>query len=87
MMDQQNCHRLLDSLSDYIDGTLGEELCEEIDKHLEDCKDCQIVVDSLRKTIYLYHTTSKPPSVPKDVRLRLYRRLNLSDFLDKAKDW
>ena len=86
MMDQQNCRRLLDTLSDYIDGALGKEVCAEIDKHLEDCEDCRIVVDSLRKTIYLYHTTSEPPLVPEDVKQRLYRRLNLADILDKTKD-
>lgn len=83
MMNHQTCHDLLDSLSDYIDGSLGEQLCAEIERHLENCDDCQVVVDTLRKTIYLYHATSSPPYVPEDVRNRLFRRLDLDEFLEK----
>lgn len=83
MMNHQTCHDLLDSLSDYVDGSLGEQLCAEIERHLENCTDCQVVVDTLRKTIYLYHATSSPPYVPEDVRHRLFRRLDLDEFLEK----
>lgn len=82
-MDHKTCHQLLDSLSEYIDGALGEQLCQEIERHLADCVNCRIVVDSLRKTIYLYHVTTEPPAVPDDVRQRLFTRLDLGDFLDK----
>ena len=82
-MDHENCRHLLDSLSDYVDETLGEELCDEIDRHLEDCDNCRIVVDSLRKTIYLYRVTAPPASVPDDVRTRLFLRLALDEFLGK----
>jgi len=83
VIDQETCHSLLDSLSDYVDGALGDELCAEIERHLEDCNDCRIVVDSLRKTIYLYHETTTPPVVPDDVRDRLFRRLDLEEFLQR----
>lgn len=79
----ENCRHLLASLSDYVDGTLGDELCLELERHLADCEDCQIVVDTLRKTIYLYHATATPAVVPDDVRQRLYDRLDLEDFFEK----
>ncbi len=79
----ENCRHLLASLSDYIDGTLTDELCLEIERHLDGCEDCRIVVDTLRKTVYLYHASSIPPSMPVDVRQRLYRRLDLESFLSK----
>jgi len=84
-MDQHKCQYLLESLSDYVDGNLGEEVCAEIEKHLVECEDCRIVVDSLRKTISLYHTTSESPSVPADVKERLFRRLQLEDLIVKPK--
>ena len=77
----ENCHELLNSLSDYVDGALQDELCAEIDRHLEGCENCRIVVDTLRKTIDLYQATSTDPSLPGDVRQRLYHRLDLDDFL------
>jgi predicted anti-sigma-YlaC factor YlaD len=81
-MDHKNCRYLLNSLSDYIDGDLEKALCDEIERHLTDCNNCRIVVDSLRKTIYLYQATTEPISVPEDVRQRLFLRLDLDEFLD-----
>lgn len=82
-MDHHNCQHLLGSLSEYIDGTLEQKLCAELERHLTDCENCQVVVDSLRKTIYLYQAASEAPSVPEEVRQRLYLRLELEEFLDQ----
>ena len=50
-MDQNDCHYLRDSLSDYVNGDLDETLCAEIERHMLDCENCRIVIDTLRKTI------------------------------------
>ena len=76
------CHALLGSLSDYVDGTLSEELCEEIDRHISECQDCNIVVDTLRKTISLYQISAEENcECPDGVRERLFKTLNLNDYL------
>lgn len=81
-MEEHNCRYLLGSLSDYIDGDAAVEVCAEIERHLENCENCRIVVDSLRKTVYLYQATaSETPAVPEDVRQRLYRCLDLDEFI------
>lgn len=82
-MDHESCRSLLGSLSDYVEGQLGDELCAEITRHLEHCENCRIVIDSLRKTVYLYHVTTESPTVPKDVRERLFTCLDLSEFIDR----
>jgi anti-sigma factor RsiW len=79
-MVEKNCKSLLGSLSDYVDGTAQEELCRELERHLADCEDCRIVVDTLKKTVYLYHA-NKDTDLPVDVRERLFKRLNLEDYL------
>lgn len=80
MMDaiasHHSCQQLLASLSDYLDGEAAEELCAEIERHLANCEDCRIVVDTLRKTILLYRTLP-PPSPPESIRLRLFHALEL----------
>jgi len=83
-MEHQHCQHLLDSLSDYIDGDLGSALCTEIEQHLQGCENCRIVIDSLRKTVYLYQVTAEPPGVPADVRERLFKRLDLNEFVEKG---
>ena len=81
-VDNSKCHALLGSLSDYVDGTLSEELCMEIDNHIAECQDCHIVVDTLRKTISLYHTSAVDScDCPGMVRERLFRTLNLDDYI------
>ena len=82
--EHEGCRHLLDSLSPYVDGELGAELCAEIERHLSGCENCQIVVDSLRKTVYLYRVAAdQPPAVPEDVRQRLYHYLELDEFVEK----
>lgn len=83
MGQRENCRELLQSLSDYVDGELEEALCAEIERHLGACEDCRIVVDTLRKTIYLYKTAAEPAEMPAEVRARLYRRLDLDEFLNE----
>ena len=82
-MEEHRCKNLLASLSDYVDGSLSENLCTEIERHMAGCENCRVVVDSLRKTIYLYQVTTEPVAVPDDVRQRLFSRLDLDDFLKK----
>lgn len=80
--EHSKCRSLLGSLSDFVDGTLGEELCEEIERHVAECQNCHVVVDTLRKTISLYHeSAAEPDEVPGVVRERLFRTLNLDDYI------
>ncbi len=85
MNEQKHCQQLMASLSEYVDGTLDETLCIELERHLCECDDCQIVFNTLKKTIELYRKTSPGVDVPEDVRTRLYARLNLEDYLNHAE--
>ena len=79
-MEEKNCKSLLGSLSDYVDGTAQEEICRELEQHLADCDNCRIVVDTLKKTVYLYQSNTKA-DLPLAVRERLFKRLNLDEYL------
>ena len=81
--EHNNCSQLLGSLSEYVDGELDDELCTLLEQHLEGCEDCRIVVDTLRKTVYLYHASSQEANIPLDIRTRLYKSLNIEQYLDK----
>ena len=78
----KDCKQLLGTLSEYIDGELSEELCHVLETHMEDCENCRIVVDTLRKTVNLYHTTSETEILPGDIRQRLFKSLRIEEFLD-----
>ena len=82
MHRHEECRKLLNSLSDYVDGDLQQELCDEIELHMEDCENCRIVIDTLSKTVSLYQTSSESTVVPDEVRQRLFHRLDLDEFLN-----
>ena len=83
MKEEVNCGEFLESLSDYVDGILGDALCKEIETQMADCEDCRIIVDTLKKTIYLYHESAAKTTIPLSVRERLFRSLDLDDFIQK----
>lgn len=78
-----NCEELLESLSEYIDGELNPELCLELEKHLAGCDNCRIVLNTTKRTIDLVHAPIVKLDVPEDVRERLFKRLNLDDYLNQ----
>jgi len=86
MTEHAYCHDLLGSLSEYMDGTLRAELCSELERHLEGCDKCQVVVNTLRKTIEIYHANGEiAAELPQDIRRRLFLRLDLTEYLPEKK--
>jgi predicted anti-sigma-YlaC factor YlaD len=51
-----DCNEVLDQLSDYVDAEARAELCRAIEDHLARCNGCKVYVDTVRKTILLYHS-------------------------------
>jgi anti-sigma factor RsiW len=78
---KQECRELLGTISDYVDGSLQDELCRELERHLSECDDCRVVVNTFKKTIDLYQTDLAQETVPSEVRQRLYKSLHLDDLL------
>jgi anti-sigma factor RsiW len=74
--EHPTCRELLDYVSDYIDGELEASICVEVEAHLASCPNCRIMVDTVRKTITLYHSQAST-DLPSDVQDRLYKVLNL----------
>lgn len=77
----ESCQQMLSTLGEYVDGDLNEALCRELERHMQDCQRCRIVVDTLRKTVELYQDTGEQDDLPAGVRERLYLRLNLEDYM------
>ena len=64
------CDEVLEQLSEYIDEETRAELCEAIQEHLSRCHDCQVMVDSVKKTIILYQSGAST-EVPTSASARL----------------
>ena len=57
-----DCQDVLDQLADYLDDDARSELCRQIEEHLARCRDCQVEVDTVKKTIVLYQAGSRVES-------------------------
>lgn len=83
MAETQPCKDLLKHFSAFVDGEASEALCADIERHLAICPECQIVLDTLRRTISLYHDL-ETPVVPESVRRKLLMRFTLPDNPDRT---
>jgi len=69
-----NCKGVIHEISNYIDSELDLPVRQELERHLEHCGDCQMVVDQTRLTVDVF-CDAKPVELPGDVRSRLHDAL------------
>ena len=80
-----DCNEVLELLVDYLDADARTELCHTIEDHLRGCRDCQLEVDTVRKTITLYQADREVPTPIlvsarlQQVLARAYRELGESE--------
>ena len=56
---------------------LGTELCQEVQRHLDDCPDCRAQFDSIKMTVYIYRKTHPDlKELPGAVEERLFKVLS-----------
>ncbi|GAB4450451.1 MAG: zf-HC2 domain-containing protein [Anaerolineae bacterium] len=79
-MPEPKCRDFCNQLSDYIDGELAASLCAELERHLADCPNCRIVVDTTRKTVSLYRRYGQT-ELPAGVSERLWQVIEQAGFL------
>jgi predicted anti-sigma-YlaC factor YlaD len=77
---EDHCQHLLGDLSEYLDGEGTQEICAEIERHLQECDNCRVVFDTLRKTVLLYRDLPRP-QMSTAARQRLYHALDLDAYL------
>lgn len=78
------CSDVVRELTDYLDGDLSPALVQSLERHLCDCHDCRLVVDTTKKTIHIYRN-SQPLPLPADVEARLHQAL--ASKLNRRFSW
>ncbi len=64
------CHEMISNLGDFVDGDADPELCEEIRKHVGQCENCRLMVDTLKQTVTLC-CDGKEQTLPAELEARL----------------
>lgn len=71
------CIAVIREISNYIDGELEPELKQELERHLENCEECRLVVDQTRRTVQIF-CGSELVELPKEIQERLQQALRSS---------
>ena len=69
-----NCRAVITQVSNYLDGDLSVEVRRDLEAHLTDCKECELVVSQTKVTVDLY-CDAEIVELPEDVKRRLHRAL------------
>jgi predicted anti-sigma-YlaC factor YlaD len=65
-----DCTGVIRELSNYIDGELDPLIKHELERHLQKCGDCTIILDQTKTSIEIL-CNSQPLPLPAKLRLRL----------------
>ncbi|HKE34603.1 MAG TPA: zf-HC2 domain-containing protein [Candidatus Acidoferrum sp.] len=68
------CKHVWEHISEYIDGSVGAQLREEIQRHLEHCEICSAILDSTRNILILT-ADDRTFELPVGFSERLHERL------------
>lgn len=68
------CKNVVRELSSYLNGELEPGFMADLERHLKNCEDCRLVVDTTKKTIQIF-CNAEPVPLPADMRDRLHQAL------------
>ena len=69
-----NCDDVIRELSNYLDGELALSAKHDLEVHLDDCRECKMVVDQTKLTVEVF-CDSELVELPADVKSRLHDAL------------
>jgi len=61
-------------ISNYLDGDLSAAARRELERHLGECKECELIVSQTKATVELY-CDAEIVELPEDVKTRLHRAI------------
>jgi len=64
----------LNELSEFLDDTIDREIKAKLEKHVSECPNCWVVLDTTQKTIKVYKGM-EPQQIPSDIHSRLMNAL------------
>jgi hypothetical protein len=74
-----NCAQLYERLTELAEGTLPADVCEEVNRHLAECQDCQLVRQDLEDLARLCREGAQPTTMPEELRGRIAQLLAIPD--------
>jgi len=68
------CKQFLQELNDFLDPNVDAVMKAHLNKHVSECPNCFVLVDTTTKTLQVYKGM-EPQAIPEDVQERLWKAL------------
>jgi hypothetical protein len=68
------CKQFLQELNDYLDPSADPAMKCHLEKHVSECPNCFVLVDTTKKTLQIYKGI-EPQTIPESVKARLWKAL------------
>ncbi|HEV1287360.1 MAG TPA: zf-HC2 domain-containing protein [Bryobacteraceae bacterium] len=68
------CKQFLQELNDYLDPSTDPAMKCHLEKHVNECPNCFVIVDTTKKTMQIYKGL-EPQTIPENVKARLWKAL------------
>ena len=68
------CKQFLQELNDYLDPSIDPDTKLRLERHVSECPNCFVIVDTTMKTLHVYKGVD-PQQVPEDLQRRLWAAL------------
>jgi hypothetical protein len=78
------CKQFLQELNDYLDPSTDPAMKCHLEKHVNECPNCFVIVDTTKKTMQIYKGL-EPQSIPENVKARLWKALEKKMAARKAQ--
>ena len=69
-----SCEDLIEELGSYLDDELTPEQRRQLEEHLSDCRPCEVIADSARKTVRIV-TGCKSFELPPKMSARIMSKI------------
>jgi anti-sigma factor (TIGR02949 family) len=77
------CKQFLQELNDFLDPNCDPETRRHLEKHVTECPNCFVIVDTTKKTMQVYKGC-QPQAIPEDIKTRLWKALERKMCARKA---
>ena len=78
------CKEFLQELNEYLDDTVDPVTKQHWQEHIDECPNCFVIVDTVKRTLAVYKCTEEQP-VPEDVRAKVWKALDKKMAAARAK--
>ena len=79
-----SCAEVYTHLCDNLDSKLETEACRKIKEHIAECEHCSALLDSMKKTVFLYKKYPTP-KLSKKAKAELFAIVHIGKETSKKK--